>query len=254
MILYFSATGNSKYVAKRIADATGEKLISITDCIKENIHSFTIEPGEIIGVVSPVYFWELPEIVGRFINRCEFFKTEDPYCFFVATYGRNAGISGRNIKADFAERKIKLSARFDVKMVDTYTPVYYVNDEKENDSINQKAEKQIDKTIEQIKARETGDFMINIASPWAAKLSRIGYEKARLTEFFSVSDSCNGCGKCADICPEGAIKIEDGKPVWKEEKCLLCLACLHRCPQFAIQYKKSTQGKGQYTNPNVELE
>ncbi|MCI6753524.1 MAG: flavodoxin domain-containing protein [Galactobacillus timonensis] len=34
MILYFSATGNSKYVAKRIAQACSEESLSIVDCIR----------------------------------------------------------------------------------------------------------------------------------------------------------------------------------------------------------------------------
>ena len=35
MILYFSATGNSKYVAERIAKVTNEECVSILDVIKE---------------------------------------------------------------------------------------------------------------------------------------------------------------------------------------------------------------------------
>lgn len=31
MILYFSGTGNSKYVAKRIADALGDALVNLND-------------------------------------------------------------------------------------------------------------------------------------------------------------------------------------------------------------------------------
>lgn len=34
MILYFSATGNSEYVAKKIAAETGDVTVSITDCYK----------------------------------------------------------------------------------------------------------------------------------------------------------------------------------------------------------------------------
>lgn len=33
MILYFSATGNCKYVATRLAQATGQEIHSIVDCI-----------------------------------------------------------------------------------------------------------------------------------------------------------------------------------------------------------------------------
>lgn len=35
MIFYFSATGNSQYVATRISHETNEMAISISDCIKK---------------------------------------------------------------------------------------------------------------------------------------------------------------------------------------------------------------------------
>ena len=34
MILFFSGTGNSNYVAKRIADALGDALVNLNDRIK----------------------------------------------------------------------------------------------------------------------------------------------------------------------------------------------------------------------------
>ena len=36
MILYFSATGNGKYIAEQIAEKTDEKCMSIVDCIRED--------------------------------------------------------------------------------------------------------------------------------------------------------------------------------------------------------------------------
>lgn len=35
MILYFSATGNCKYIAACIAQATELEMVSIVDCIRE---------------------------------------------------------------------------------------------------------------------------------------------------------------------------------------------------------------------------
>ena len=49
MILYFSATGNCKYVALRLAEAA-QKTLSIVDCIRDNRYAFA---GETIGIVSP---------------------------------------------------------------------------------------------------------------------------------------------------------------------------------------------------------
>ena len=52
MILYFSATGNCKYVATRIAQSTGQEILSIVDCINENQYTFK---DDTISIISPTY-------------------------------------------------------------------------------------------------------------------------------------------------------------------------------------------------------
>ena len=251
LILYFSVTGNSEYVAKRLAAALDDEAVSITECIRNERYLFKIKEGEDVGLVSPVYAWTLPYFVGNYINKSTFEFTGTPYVYFVATYGRNAGNSANNVKADFAHHKLKLKAQFGVKMVDTFTPFYYVNDAKENASIEKKTDPQIDKIVEHIKNKDADKYIKDIASPLAARIAQAYYEKSRKTAKFIVGEGCTGCGKCQEVCPEGIIKIEDGKPVWTDEACLLCLACYHHCPAYAIQHGKSTKDKGQYTNPNV---
>lgn len=55
MILYFSATGNSKYVAVRLTQSTEQEMISIVDCVREGRYSFK---DRMIGIVSPTYDWD----------------------------------------------------------------------------------------------------------------------------------------------------------------------------------------------------
>ena len=45
MILYFSGTGNSKFVAQRIAVALGDKILNLNDRIKASDTSL-VETGE----------------------------------------------------------------------------------------------------------------------------------------------------------------------------------------------------------------
>ena len=75
----------------------------------------------------------------------------------------------------------------------------------------------------------------------------------RKTKNFGVSNECISCGKCEKLCPVNVIKLIDNKPTWVKKKCLVCLRCLHNCPNFAIQYGTNTIKHGQYINPYVKI-
>lgn len=42
---------------------------------------------------------------------------------------------------------------------------------------------------------------------------------------------CSQCGECAEVCPVGAIKNEDGVYRIDEEECIGCNACVDVCPE-----------------------
>ena len=57
MILFFSGTGNSNYVAKRIADALGDALVNLNDRIKASDTS-PVETGERVIILSLIHISE----------------------------------------------------------------------------------------------------------------------------------------------------------------------------------------------------
>ena len=80
-VFYFTATGNSLAVAKRI----GGTLISIPQVVdSENLHY----KDDAIGIVFPVYGWTTPVMVGRFLDKVKF---EADYIFAIGTYGNIPG-------------------------------------------------------------------------------------------------------------------------------------------------------------------
>jgi ferredoxin len=47
-------------------------------------------------------------------------------------------------------------------------------------------------------------------------------------------DKCLGCGICVDVCPVGAISLNDGIASVDEALCTECGACVDACPNDAI--------------------
>lgn len=252
MILYFSATGNSKYVASRIAAETNERVVSIVECCHAQEYTFALKAGEAVGIVSPTYFFGLPVILKEFLSKLQVESTEDPYVYYVATYGTFTGQSGFFANEILENKGLALSSSYSVKMPDTWTPVFDLTDSEKVQKINEKAEKEIDTIIKRIQSTEMGNYMKARLPKIISKQYHVNYEKSRLTKHFIVEDSCVGCGLCAKMCPDHAIEIRTGQPVWVKDKCVMCLGCLHRCPQFSIQYGSKTKKHGQYQHPQVK--
>jgi NAD-dependent dihydropyrimidine dehydrogenase PreA subunit len=54
-------------------------------------------------------------------------------------------------------------------------------------------------------------------------------------QVFVDSDRCVGCGICRDVCPAGAISIEEIALV-DSERCTGCRFCLDQCPMGALSF------------------
>lgn len=77
MIFYFTATGNSLYVAKQMDD----NRISIAQAIHDQKKIYTADK---IGIVCPIFGHEMPELVKEFLKVSRF-KTD--YFYILLTYG-----------------------------------------------------------------------------------------------------------------------------------------------------------------------
>ena len=253
MIFYFSATGNSKYVARCLAEV-GETLISIPDAIDRSIYKYNVADGEKVGIISPTYDWTVPSIVEEFIEKLVLVYSTRPYMYYVGTFGTTTGAASSMMKRYMAKRGYMFDAYYDVTMPDTWTPMYDLSDKEKVHEINRQADIRIQWVKNQILQKATGKHM-NFTTPYITGVigKKIYDDKTRYTRNLSVTDSCVGCGLCAKKCPVHAIDIMENRPVWTKERCTMCLGCLHRCPEFAIQYGKNTGKHGQYVHQGKPL-
>ena len=249
MILWYSGCGNSRFVADQLSAGLGDSNMVFIPEAARNDTPLQFREGEILGIVFPVYSWSVPRLVSEFIRRASVIGRPS-YVFAACTCGDQTGLTYEHLKKDLSKQGLKLDAFFSFQMPETYINLPgFELDTPENAKRKINGTKaQLEETVRLIQQRATGNFdklkggssflKSNILKPLFYSLLITGRK-------FTVSDQCIGCGICAKSCPLQNITIENGRPHWNGH-CTNCMSCYHRCPKNAINFGKSTQGKGQY--------
>lgn len=247
MVLYFTGTGNSLYVAKQLDDVR----FSIPKVIHDEKKEYTADK---IGIVCPINGHEMPEMVKQFLQQATF---HTDYFFTVLTYGKIHGGA-----AELADKYLKqCGIRADyintIMMVDNYLPSF---DMKEQLAID--PDKKVHEHIAIIKEDiESKKHWKQKATP-ADRLWHQKYLEMRKKNpidiksgIFRVLEHCIGCGICMHVCPTGIIQVEDQHAKYKDTtRCQMCLACVQHCPENAIGLTIPEKNpKVRYHNENIRL-
>ena len=246
MILYFSGTGNSKYVAKRIGEALEDEVLNLFEKLKTNDYS-TMVSNKPWVIVTPTYAWQIPNIVRNWLNQTVLNGNKDMY--FVLTCGGSIGNA-----ASFAKEYCELNGKkfkglTKVVMPENYIAMFSAPAEDEAKAIVDKSEPVIDGIINYIKHGNKLDTKTSILGSFLSGPVNKGFYKFSIHDnSFTVSDDCTGCGLCEQGCVTNSIVIKDGKPTWNGS-CTHCMACICGCPNEAIEYGKKSVGKPRYKCP-----
>lgn len=246
MILYFSATGNTEFIAKELAKRLDDDFINLLDRVRTQ--DFTpIHSSKPFIICAPVYVCEMPRFMSQYLKKLTFTGSKDVY--FVFTSGGYCGISGVLAKSIFKKKNMNYRGHAEIKMPRNYVAndAYPMLETEEVEQRILDAYKQLDPIAADIlagnklKARHVFLFETIITVPFNPV-----WCKYKLTaKDFYVRENCIGCGKCEKLCPLNNIKLTDKKPVWSDA-CTHCMACIGNCPVAAIEYGTITQDKEPY--------
>ena len=244
MILCYSGTGNSRYVAKRIAAALGDELLSMNDRIKAGDTS-PVETNERLIIITPTYAWRIPRIVRDWLVKTDFPGAKQVW--FIMTCGSEIGNAAKYNRALCREKQLTYMGTAQIIMPENYIAMFNAPRSEEARQIVAKAEPDIDCVISAIRAGQ------GFAPPrnnlydrfMSGPVNPIFYSFFVKANAFTAGDACTGCGQCVRLCSTNNITIQNGKPVWGGD-CTHCMACICRCPVEAIEYAKKSLGKPRY--------
>ena len=244
MILYFSGTGNSNYVAKRIADAPGDALVNLNDRIKAGDTS-PVETGERLIVVTPTYAWRIPRVVRDWLRKTELRGAKQVW--FVMTCGSEIGNADKYNRELCTEKRLSCMGTAQIVMPENYIAMFSAPQADEAREIVAKTEPNIDCVIASIQSNQPfAPTRNNLYDRFmSGPVNLIFYKFCVKADAFTVSDTCIGCGQCAKRCPMNNVTLKDGKPVWGKN-CTHCMACICYCPVSAIEYGKKSVGQPRY--------
>ena len=246
MVLYFSGTGNSRYIAKRIAEKLGDSLFDINAAIKKDNTSLIATGGGRLVFVTPTYAWRIPLVVRDWIKRTDF-PGKNKVWFVMDCGGEIGNAAKYNIEL-CRMKGFEYMGTAQIVMPENYIAMFSVPGREEAAAIINRAEPVTDSCIEKIGNGEKFSAPRNSLYDrlMSSVVNNLFYPLFVKANAFTSDEKCVGCGKCVSLCPLNNISLVGGKPKWGKN-CTHCMACIVYCPTNAIEYGKKSVGKPRYT-------
>ena len=244
MVLYYSGTGNSKFIAKCIASALETDCLNLNERIKTGDTS-SVQTEENVILVTPTYAWRIPHIVSGWLGKAELVGAKR--IWFVMDCGSEIGNAAKYNQKLAAQKALTYMGTAQIVMPENYIAMFNAPQVDEAQQITAKAEPDIQAAIKCIQKKQ--EFPVPRNNLYdrlmSGPVNPIFYKMIVKADDFKASEACTGCGLCVRKCPMNNIQLREKKPVWGRN-CTHCMACICYCPTEAIEYGKKSVGKPRY--------
>ncbi len=268
LILFFSGTGNTQFVAEYLRDrvlesCAHERLEVVLSALEWSTPDIT-EHYDLVCIGFPVYEGRAPRIVREHIDR--FPEVSNKGAFVFNTKGLAQGRANRSIARMLEKKGFRpLGSASLVMPASDGISMFMKKDSKKFQEFLQRDFKSLPKA-DALAARISGAVQHLVSGRSVTTLARdaaftpIGF---LLTGFFRLlysafgesaarklraTERCSACGLCARFCPTQNISIADGEVAF-DDACVFCLRCVNNCPEEAVQMGKLSVGKARWHGP-----
>ncbi|MFX1258622.1 MAG: EFR1 family ferrodoxin [Promethearchaeota archaeon] len=243
LIIYFSQTGNTKKIAKKIRKGilkSGNEceLVRIKDVNKKNLENI-----DLIGIGTPTFLYREPRNIKKFIQELD--EMNGKHCFLFCTHGSQIGNTFYYMNEELNKKGFVVINTFDSyasSSLQFYPYPMHTTGHPDEIELNDAVEfgKKICDVSNRIKRGELKllpKFELISDTWWASESNKLTLDVLRkISPKFKINvDKCTKCLKCQENCPVDAIDIEASPPQIQKEGCIFCWFCEKSCPVNAIE-------------------
>ena len=263
LILYFSGTGNTKFIGEKIYETLLNRDYEVDIKSVETFAAKKLKFYDLLIFGYPVYGYAMPPFLKNYL-----IKLNLPNSRGVITYS-TAGYNGGNA--------LRKSAKFlkEIGFIPLMNREFMMpgNDglliqDKDSKKVKEILEtdynkstvinNKIDEIVNKISYFENNDISEKDIKIPDLRFFTLLLDPVMILSFkllegwfankYKADEKCILCGYCEEICPSDNIVIKNGK-VHFGDNCYFCLRCLNQCPVEAIQIGNFTKDKFRYKGP-----
>jgi len=262
LTLYFSGTGNTKYVAESFSRKMNAQCFSIED---DADFSTELKAHEAIAFCYPIYNSRVPRIMRKFTHK-HMTDLLGKKVIILVTQQALSGDGARVFTDLFESGTIDViyAEHFNLQQNMGNIPVWstlFKPSKKSNQRYIKKTEAKMNIVCNNIKnsvVKRRGFSKVSEiigyiqGKPWQKNTSEI--TPTRLEKYLMkgvrIHADCNACNLCVCICPMSNLVNNEGK-VRHLNDCTICYRCVNRCPKKAITVYVHRKPKWQYNGMDL---
>lgn len=245
LTLYFSGTGNSRFVAETLAGGMGGDCLSIEDGAD---FGGLIRAADAVAFVYPIYCSRVPRILREFVKAHAEALRGKPLVILCT----QMGFSGDGARC-FTD--LLPGGSFPVRYAEHITMPNNINNfflfprtsEKRCLRLRRNAERTVARVCADLKAGRVKTRGFNGFSRFLGLFqgSFLPLMERMTDSAVHVGSECTGCGLCVKRCPMKNLVLADGKAEARGN-CTECYRCINLCPERAVRIYFRKRVKWQY--------
>lgn len=244
LVLYFSGTGNTRYVANKAAGIFNGPVFSIEE--KQNYEKLIASSARVI-LCFPIYHSVAPIIMKEFVTRYKKVFSGKEIIIF-STQQCFSGDGAMSIVSCLPKTcRVIYAQHFNMPSNIGNIPLYSILTKGDIKKAVVRADKKLREAAEEIKK---GIIRKRGASRFAKLLGKTqNFSEKKLYETkrndVRVTKECIACGRCVRSCPAHNLTLESGV-ITSHNQCIFCYRCVNICPKKAITVLIHSKVRFQY--------